>query len=493
MKTNINYWMKTFLSALLISFWIIGFSQSIDERLFENYDQFSEKSIDKRRIKPDLIYKLTKRISRNKKFSTEQLGSSIEGRPINLVSTGKGKIDILLWSQMHGDESTATMAIFDIFNLLKKGHQFESEIDQLLQKVTLHFIPMLNPDGAQQYKRRNALGVDLNRDALRLQSPESRILKNTRDRINPKFGFNLHDQSRYYTVGYTSKPATISVLAPAYNYAKEINEVRANAMKVIIDMNNVIQKYAPGQVGRYSDEFEPRAFGDNIQKWGTSAILVESGGQYNDREKQTIRKLNFVAIMSAIFSIANNEYTQNNLSEYDKIPHNNRRLTDFKIHNLTYNKDSIDYQLDVAINLGEVEDSEHENFYLRGSIVDLGDLSTTYGYDEFDATGMHYVAPKVHNKIFQNIRDLKNFDAIKALKDGAAYVKVKDLSKAKRFTSFPINIVNEGFTPRKGLYLGSRANFFLSKDGIIKAAVINGIFRDLVNPDKLVGNSLIMK
>ena len=59
-------------------------------------------------------------------------------------------------------------------------------------------------------------------------------------------------------------------------------------MKIIVFMNDILQKYAPGQVGRYNDDFEPRAFGDNIQKWGTSTILIESGGYPNDIEKQEI-------------------------------------------------------------------------------------------------------------------------------------------------------------------------------------------------------------
>ena len=485
--------MKFIFTTFLLLFWSISFTQTIDKRLFENHYLFEEKSIDKRRIKPDLVNKLIKKISRDKDFKIEKLGESIEGRPIQLISIGEGEINILLWSQMHGDEPTATMAIFDILNLLRKSRQFDSEISQLLSKVTLHFIPMLNPDGAQLYKRRNALGVDLNRDAIRLQSPESRILKNTRDRINPEFGFNLHDQSRYYTVGYTEKPATISILAPAYNYEKEINDVRANAMKVIIDMNRVIQKYIPGQVGRYSDEFEPRAFGDNIQKWGTSAILIESGGHYEDREKQTIRKINFVAILSAIFSIADAQYLSNDLHDYEKIPSNNRRLTDLKIKNLNYERNNINYTVDVAINLGEVDDSKHDNFYLRGSIVDLGDLSTTYGYKEIDASGMDFVSPKMHPNIFPDIRGLKKLDLEKTLKEGIAYVRVEDLSKSELFTSFPINLVHENFEPSTQLLLGDRANFFLSKDGEIKVAVINGIVRELSEPFRFKSNSLIIK
>ena len=38
---------------------------------------------------------------------------------------------------------------------------------RLLETLTLDIVPMLNPDGAQRYQRRNAQGIDINRDALR--------------------------------------------------------------------------------------------------------------------------------------------------------------------------------------------------------------------------------------------------------------------------------------------------------------------------------------
>jgi hypothetical protein len=46
----------------------------------------------------------------------EIVGTSAEGRSIHHLTCGEGKTTILLWSQMHGDESTATMALFDLFN-----------------------------------------------------------------------------------------------------------------------------------------------------------------------------------------------------------------------------------------------------------------------------------------------------------------------------------------------------------------------------------------
>ena len=84
----------------------------------------------------------------------------------------------------------------------------------------------------------------------------------------------------------------MSFLATAYNEAEDINPTRKRAIQVIVGMNEAVQEFIPNCVGRWSSEFEPRAFGDNIQKWGTTLILIESGGYKNDPEKQYIRKLN---------------------------------------------------------------------------------------------------------------------------------------------------------------------------------------------------------
>ncbi|MGS0528184.1 M14 family zinc carboxypeptidase [Zobellia nedashkovskayae] len=257
-----------------------------------------------------------------------------------------------------------------IFSIFFDSPDFKAEKQEILANCTLHFLPMLNPDGAEVFRRRNRLGIDINRDALRLQSPEGQTLKRVRDSLDADFGFNLHDQSTYYNAERTEKPATISYLAPAYNYEKDINEKRGNAMKVIVFMNNIIQKYAQGQVGRYNDDFEPRAFGDNIQKWGTSTILIESGGYLGDVEKQEIRKLNYVSILAAIYSIATENYKEIALEEYEKIPENDRKLFDLKIENATYSLLGKDYILDIGMNRLEVDKEEHNDFWYSSRILD---------------------------------------------------------------------------------------------------------------------------
>ena len=188
--------------------------EDFTSKLYDSFEDYRETSLNKRRIKHRDIMPLIDSIASDTRFEIQKVGESIEGRDIKLISIGEGDINIFLWSQMHGDEPTATLATFDIFNFLV-ADAFQSEKDTILSKLKLHFIPMLNPDGAEVYKRRNALDIDLNRDALRLQAPESRILKRILDSLDADYGFNLHDQSRYYNAERTDKPATISYLATA--------------------------------------------------------------------------------------------------------------------------------------------------------------------------------------------------------------------------------------------------------------------------------------
>lgn len=465
----------------------------ITAALYDSYEQFKEPSLTKRRIKHKELQPLINRLKANPKYTVKVVGKSIEGRNLSLISIGNGPTSVFLWSQMHGDEPTATQAIFDIINFLN-GDTFTAEKEAILSNVTLHFLPMLNPDGAEAYTRRNRLGIDINRDALMLQSPEGRTLKKVRDSLDADFGFNLHDQSTYYNAERTEKPATISYLAPAYNYEKDINDVRGNAMKVIVFMNSIIQKYAPGQVGRYNDDFEPRAFGDNIQKWGTSAILIESGGYPGDPEKQEIRKLNYVSILSAIYTIAKGNYKNIPLEDYEKIPENDRMLFDLKIEGLTYNLLGQNYKLDVGIHRSEVDNANHSQFYYSSTVADQGDLSTFYGYETLDANGYTVIAGKVYPEIFKSIESLKEAEVLKYLKQGYTYVRLESLPAGKRDTNLPIQIVGKDFkAPSLNMRAGMNPTFVLEKDNKIEYAIINGFLIKLNGEKSNFKNALILK
>ena len=166
---------------------------------------------------PEVVKRLEKlRETAPELFELEKIGESIEGRSINHVRVGTGSLRVLLWSQMHGDESTATAALFDVFEYLQR-HREDPLVRRVLSRLTLDIVPMLNPDGAERFQRRNAQSIDINRDALRLQTPEGRALKALRDRYNPRSDSTCTTRTGGRRSATPPKPASISLLSVAYD------------------------------------------------------------------------------------------------------------------------------------------------------------------------------------------------------------------------------------------------------------------------------------
>ena len=356
------------------------------ESIESKYELFKEQELPNRRFKHTKLIELLDKFKNNSTFNIQQIGESVEKRSIHLVKIGTGKISVLLWSQMHGNESTATRALFDLFHFFASD-EFEDFKKEILSKLTLYIIPMLNPDGAERFRRRNAIDIDPNRDALALQSPENRLLKKVRDQINADWGFNLHDQKPWYTAGNTKNPATIAFLAPAYNFAKDINEKRGDAMRMIAFMADFMGKYIPEHIAKYNDDFSARSFGDNMQKWGTRTILIESGGHRNDRERHVARKINFIGLLASFAAIADNSFNKFNIQDYVNIPENvSENIFDLLIRNASLVYENQTFKMDIGIILNEIE--TQTGFDFQSEILDIGDLSRNFGYHELDATNL---------------------------------------------------------------------------------------------------------
>jgi len=329
-------------------------------------------------------------------FQAEEIGRSVEGRSINHIWFGHGANHVMLWSQMHGDEPTATSALFDIFEQFRR-HRAEPAFARMLDALTIHAVPMLNPDGAERFQRRNAQGIDINRDALRLQTPEGRALKALRDRLNAPIGFNLHNQGWRTSAGKTGQPAAISLLSVAFDQALSGSPGRTLTKKTAALVRDALESLAPGRIARYDDEYEVRAFGDNLTKWGTSVLLIETGPWPAAEPEPFLVRLNFVALMTALDALATGRVNQADPRRYDSLPVNEPdELFYLLIRNATVipGNSVPPFTADVGIVANRLVRPAGDTREMRmvARIEDLGDLHTKSGLESIDATGLS-VAP----------------------------------------------------------------------------------------------------
>ena len=342
----------------------------------------------------DVVKRLGELTAGKGTFSVERVGESVEGRSISLVRVGTGKLHVLLWSQMHGDEPTATAALFDIFEYLRR-HASDDVVRRMLTALTIHAIPMLNPDGAERFQRRNAQGIDINRDALRLQTPEGRALKAVRDRVQPAIGFNLHNQAWRTSVGKPPKPASISLLSVAFDEARSDSAGRRLTRKVCAVIRDAIEPFASGQIGRYDDEFEVRAFGDNITRWGTPVVLIETGPWPAIDPDPALVRLNFIAIVSALDALASGAVEHADPRRYESLPVNESRELYILVQNATVISGAgiPPFTADIGIVAGRrVREADGQRqMQTSTTIDDIGDLRTLGALRTIDATGMTVV------------------------------------------------------------------------------------------------------
>ena len=358
--------------------------------LAEKYPAYLETTVTDRFIKHEQLVQILSVLKTNPLFKVSVEGHSFEGRSLNLLKAGSGETRVFIWTQMHGDEATATMAICDLLNYLASDEPDESR-DFILQQCTLYILPMVNPDGAEVFTRRNAQGIDINRDFHRQQTPEGRVLRSLRDQIEPHFGFNMHDQSTLWSTGKTGNPASISLLAPAYDAELSINPVRRNAINVISKINAELQLHIPGHIGRFDDEYEFRAFGDNFQAAGTSTILIEAGGYKNDPEKQFLRKITFFALVKGLETISKENYPDEDNSSYFGIPENEKRHCHLIIRNCHLGSADKTYTIDIGLVAEQKLNDDLRSVTYTYMIEDVGDLDGWFSYEEIDATGFKLI------------------------------------------------------------------------------------------------------
>ena len=183
-------------------------------------------------------------------------------------------------------------------------------------------VPMLNPDGAERYARRNAQAIDINRDALHLSTPEGRVLKAVRDRFQPELGFNLHDQNRRTTVGDTGVLATISLLAVSGDREGTLTPGRARAKRVVLRDRARSRALRAGGDRALRRGLEPARLRRQRHRVGHAGGADRERGVPPGRPLTDLTRLNYVALLSVLHGLVRDDLAGETPDLYESLKRN---------------------------------------------------------------------------------------------------------------------------------------------------------------------------
>lgn len=319
----------------------------------------------------------------------EEVGRSGGGREIYQAEFGRGPLKIFMWSQMHGDEPTATSALIDMFTVLQNNRD-KDWVKKIESTMTLRAVPMLNPDGSEVYLRRNTQGLDINRDALNLKSPEANLLKKLRDEWSPEIGFNLHNQQGLTAAGPTNKQAAISFLVVYGDAEKTTSPGHERNKRLASAMTLALNNFITGHIGRYDDEFTSTAFGDNFSAWGTPVILIETGALHG-KDEMFLVKMNFIAFLTSLTSLADGSEKSFSPANYELLPNNSSgRIAHFVFRNASI----INRKQPSEITTGDIAantERRRAEFTQPTIIKRIGSLNDLSGLEEYDVSDYYLV------------------------------------------------------------------------------------------------------
>lgn len=133
------------------------------------------------------------------RLKVTEIGKSVRGKSILMAEVCDPASDpssmkkLFVICRQHGDEPATTEAMLNLISILVKAQ--DPATKDLLSKVSLYIVPMVNPDGADAFTRRNANRADLNRDWLKLLQPETNAVRAAIDEVNPDVILDEHELS----------------------------------------------------------------------------------------------------------------------------------------------------------------------------------------------------------------------------------------------------------------------------------------------------------
>jgi hypothetical protein len=184
------------------------------------YDELREKLSQEAEAHPDIA-------------KVQVIGKSCLGRPIEAVrlsSSGTEVPKVLFVGGTHGLEKVGVAMVIRLLDELVEGYVTDQRITSMLRQGEAWLVPVLNPDGYAASKRKNARGVDLNRNfgvgfsdggAARWKfwpfyrgpspysEPETRAIKDLTSNVHFSIAVSFHSFGGLinFPYGYTREPS----------------------------------------------------------------------------------------------------------------------------------------------------------------------------------------------------------------------------------------------------------------------------------------------
>ena len=156
-----------------------------------------------------------------------QLGTTLDGRPLDCLTMGTGAKSVWLYARQHPGESMAEWWMEGALELLVSGDPIAAK---LRDAATLRIVPNMNPDGSfRGHLRTNAAGVNLNREwasPTAERSPEVLAVLMAMDATGVDFAMDIHgDESIPYVflAGFHGIPSWTERQGALYDrFAREL-------------------------------------------------------------------------------------------------------------------------------------------------------------------------------------------------------------------------------------------------------------------------------
>ena len=147
-------------------------------------------------------------------------------------------------------------------------------------------------------------------------------------------------------------------------------------MEIIAEMNEVLQKYIPNQIGRYDDGFNINCIGDTLEHKGIPTILFEAGHYQGDYDREVTRKFIFYSLITSILCITNKTITGKYYKKYFDIPENKKCFYDIIVRDVVL----LGKHVDIAVQYSE--ELVENNVKFVPKIVKIDNLQKFYGHRE---------------------------------------------------------------------------------------------------------------